>query len=109
MATTKPRMSITLDAETYNAVRKLAENKRCSMSEVIQDVCNEARPAFERINALFLAAQTLDEDAFKDLNKALNTLETRVANAYEDSVAQMDLLASQKRKPGRPRKTPAKK
>jgi hypothetical protein len=98
MATDKPRITISLETETYNTVRRLAEVKSQAMSSIISELVEQAHPSLRRLLTMFEAADVMGEDAKRALLTALNDQEVRVARAYEDSVTQMDLLASKQRK-----------
>ena len=92
MATTKPRITITLDQRTYDVIKAISELGGQSMSAFVSDMLDSALPTLERMAATFQAvnaAQTAERKKFlSSLDRAQAALEPAVMKA----VGQVDLF-----------------
>lgn len=62
MATTKPRITITLEQEHHAVLKRLADLQGASMSSIVTDLLQEVMPMLERLTQALQAAQKLDKD-----------------------------------------------
>ena len=92
MATTKPRIQVTLNENTYATIKRLAKLQGQSMSKVVGDVMESIHPPLMRTVALIDAANDAPDKVKTDLVRAAETLEKELSHAVGSSLAQMDLL-----------------
>lgn len=92
MATTKPRITITLSENTHRLLRSISECSNQPMSTFVNEMLESAAPTLERMAATFQAiktAQTAERGKFlASLDRAQAALEPSVMNV----VGQFDLF-----------------
>lgn len=92
MATTKPRITITLDQRTYNVLKAISDCGDKTMSGFVSEMLDAAMPTLERMAVTFQAiktAQAVEKDKFiASLDRAQAALEPAVMQA----VGQFDLF-----------------
>ena len=72
MATSKPRITITLTDEQHRVLQGLADLQRVSMSSIVVDVLDTAMPSLERLNALLEVAEEAPKAVLDGLRSSLN-------------------------------------
>lgn len=87
MATSKPRITISLDPEAYQALKELATAQDRPMSSVVSEYLEMASPVFTRIAATLKEAKALSAQADEKKSAAnagmLASLEQGQASAEE--------------------------
>ena len=78
MATSKPRVSVTLDPETYAELRELAAINRQSLSAVIGGLLDAVVPTVHRVVEVGRRFQTLSEG-----------MQAQVRGTFEDAEAEI--------------------
>lgn len=61
MATTKPRITVTLDQAVYDLYRELAEVQGCSMSSLVSDLLYATVPVQQQVLAAMKTALSMQE------------------------------------------------
>lgn len=95
MATKKPRITVTLNQEAYEALEQVAKVQGGSMSAVLAEVWEEAAPVMLRVVKLVLEAQAAKAgvgDRIRDI--ATEAQEAMIPHARE-AVAQFDIFEKQ--------------
>ena len=78
MATTKPRITITLDQDVYDTLRGLAEVQGCSMSSVVSDFLTLVNPIQKRVLKATRKAINLDTKSKASTVKMLESAEAQL-------------------------------
>lgn len=87
MPTTKPRLTVVLDQETYDIIEDLAAARHVSKGTIIRDFMAAASPVMERTAALIRYAETVTGTAADDyaskLDQAQSTMEGLLGDIME--------------------------
>lgn len=78
MATTKPRITITLDQDVYDTLRGLAEVQGCSMSSVVSEFLTLVNPIQKRVLKATRKALNLDTQSKASTVKMLESAEAQL-------------------------------
>jgi len=83
MATSKPRITVTLDDDVYQLYRELAEIQQCSMSSLVADLLRATVPVQEQVLSAMKTALSMKEESraefLESLQKAHQTASDMVA------------------------------
>lgn len=71
MATSKPRITITLDQGVYDTIKGLAEVQGCSMSSIVSDLLETVDPVQRKVLAAIRGSLAVKKEAKNDLVKQL--------------------------------------
>lgn len=104
MPTSKPRLTLTLDQETYAVLSDLAELQGCSRSSLVVDLVGQALPVLERTIGLMRAFQdqqrrlSLQSDLAAESNRrqmldSLTDAESILAPLLADTLGAFDRLS----------------
>ena len=95
MATTKPRVQVTLDPEMYAVLRDLAALNRQSLSAVIGELLHAVAPTVYRVVEAGRRFQALSEGMQDQVRGTFTAAEARIAPAVEALTAEaLALLAA---------------
>lgn len=83
MATTKPRVQVTLDPEMYAVLRDLAALNRQSLSAVISELLHAVAPTVYRVVEAGRRFQALSEGMQDQVRGTFTAAEARIAPAVE--------------------------
>lgn len=89
MATTKPRITVTLPQEVYETIKGLSEAQGCSMSALISDFLEMVNPVQQRVLKAVRKAQILDAESKVGL---VASLEQGEAQLTQMLAPMMDIL-----------------
>lgn len=92
MATTKPRITITLDRHVYETISRLARLSRQSKSEVIGGLLETVHQPLMRTVALLEAASEAPSQVGLGLRGVVESLERQLLNEAGETFKQMDFL-----------------
>lgn len=92
MATSKPRITITLDPQAYEVVSRLAAANRKSMSSVVTDFLDLARPQMERMVTILESARSAPDQARASIRKSLDRAESVLLPVLLEAIEQQDLF-----------------
>lgn len=92
MATTKPRISVTVPNHVHDTIRRLAELQGRSMSAVVADILDSIHPPLMRTVALLEAARDAPAQVKEGLRRTIEDMEREMVSASGAGVAQMDWL-----------------
>ncbi len=76
MATTKPRITITLSEQQHELLQSLASVQKVSMSSIIVDLLDTTCPVLERLLEVLKAASNAPKSALEELRKSLENVES---------------------------------
>lgn len=91
MATSKPRITLTLEPRTYEIVQRLAKANGQSMSRVITDFLHVAEGQMERAVALLEAAAGASDKAREGVRRTLQRAESALVPALLQALDQQQL------------------
>lgn len=93
MATKKPRITITLEPEVYLLLRSISDVSGQSMSGIVTEFLDGARPVFESMSHAFgkiKAAKDFEKRAFlealEESERALSPLAIHAVDVFESSI-----------------------
>ena len=92
MATTKPRITITLNEQTYAVLKAIADLGNGTMSGFVAEMLDSALPTLERIAATFQAikkAQTAERSKFL---ASMDRAQAKLEPAVMEAVGQFDFF-----------------
>jgi hypothetical protein len=92
MPTTRPRLTITLDRPTYEAIAGLAKVRSCSKNQVISETMDAVAPVLERIATLIQTAQDATQDNLTVLKASAEQVENELTARLGNSIDQLDML-----------------
>ncbi len=92
MATTKPRLTITLEPHTHLVISTLAELQGHSKSKVITDLLDAVVPVRERTARVIQMAQTAQTTVTDDMRKSLEESEQKLSVLLNDAMGEMGML-----------------
>lgn len=96
MATSKPRITVSLEPDVYEVVSRLANANRKSMSSVVTDFLDLAQPQMRRMVVILEAARAAPDQAKASIRKSLDRAESVLLPVLLEAIEQQDLfLASE--------------
>lgn len=100
MPTDKPRITVTLEPETYALLRDYASATGQPMARFVSELLDQVRPSMARTLSLILAARAAPQELKDDLTDLFEGVEVEVRETLGDSVAQLDLILEELQKRG---------
>lgn len=79
MTTRLPRLKVTLTEEQYELLRRLAAQQGCSMSSVLVDLFESARPVLTRVADVVDAAKNAQQSVRDELVRSMEVAEAQLA------------------------------
>lgn len=95
MATSKPRITITLPPEQHALLQRLAGLQGGSMSAVLVDMLESVRPALERVCAAMEQAKAMHDGMREQLRQAAEESERAMQPHVAAALGQLDWLVEQ--------------
>jgi hypothetical protein len=92
MATKKPRLTVTLDPETYQAFKLFSEAQGRSMGSSINEVLTEVSPAVNRVTAFLLRAQSMNDSFIESLASDLEEAAFGVDDIHQSHLQSIEAL-----------------
>lgn len=90
MSTNKPRITLTLEPEVYEVVRRLSAASGDSMSAVIADFLDVAIPQMQRIALVLEHAKAIPSQTKEELRDSLARSEAKLLSAVAEVTGQAD-------------------
>ena len=108
MATTKPRINVTLEPHRYDLFKRLAALQGVSMSSLVAELLDAVAEPMERVCVVLEAAKTAPESVRKGLRAAVDRAEAQMMPHALETLDQFDLFlaeseaatGAQERRPG---------
>lgn len=95
MATTKPRITVTLDQGDYDILAEFAKQQGCSMSSALSDIWKEAVPTIARVVKLIREANATKETIADRVHELAVEAHSQMMPAARDAIAQFDIFESE--------------
>ncbi len=92
MATTKPRIQVTLKPSQYDLLKRLAKVQKRPMSAVLSELFDEIEPVYERMATVLEAAMRAQASAKKGMVDAFKATEEEMRPHVAAAMGQFDLL-----------------
>lgn len=92
MATTKPRITITLEPEVYDLFKGLSEAQGRPMARIISELLTEVSPPLQRTLSLLMAAKQAPKQVLEQLAANFEMAERDVKGMFGESMVQLDAL-----------------
>lgn len=94
MATTKPRLTITLEPHTHAVIAELAKLQAKPKARIITELLDSTVPVLERTCYVLALAERASSGMNDDFKASLERSEAKVMQMMNDAMGQMDMLAS---------------
>lgn len=95
MATTKPRVTITLEPEHYAVLVEMAEVTGSSMSSIVADVVAEAAPVFLRVVKLIREAEAVKGSLGDRVRELATEAELEMMPLAREALKNLDMFDDQ--------------
>jgi predicted DNA-binding protein len=92
MATTKPRISITLSAKTHRILKAISQSSGQPMSVFVSEILEGASPTLERMAATFQKIKTAQDAELQRFHSGLDEAQHAFEPAVMEVVGQFDLF-----------------
>lgn len=93
MATSKPRITVTLGQDVYDTIKGLSEAQGCTMSGLISDFLSMVNPVQQRVLRAVKKAQALDVESKAGMVASLEASEAQLTEMLGPLLALMDQVA----------------
>lgn len=93
MATTKPRITVTLDQDVYDTIKGLSEAQGCTMSGLVSEFLTMVNPVQQRVLRAVKKAQALNVESKADVVASLEAGEAQLTQMLGPLLALMDQIA----------------
>lgn len=93
MATTKPRITVTLDQDVYDTIKGLSEAQGCTMSGLVSEFLAMVNPVQQRVLRAVKKAQALNVESKADVVASLEAGEAQLTQTLGPLLALMDRIA----------------
>lgn len=95
MATTKPRITITLEKAQYELVRRMAKAQGQSMSSIVVETVEMIAPTMENVLVMLDSLANVREDVRQGLKQSAQRAEDIVTPLLGQALEQIDLFKKQ--------------
>ncbi len=90
MATSKPRVNVTLEPEVYELLKRLSRLNGESMSKIIGDFLDSVTPVLARVADVLETAANVQDEARDDLRRIAEESERQFTPLYNQGMAFFD-------------------
>lgn len=90
MATSKPRITVTLDDDVYQLYRELADIQGCSMSSLVADLLRATVPVQQQVLAAMKTALSLQEGSRSEFLEKLQRAHQQASDTVAPMMAILD-------------------
>jgi len=91
MATTKPRVTLSLQPDVYETYRVFAEAQGLRVSKCMADLLTEVEPSLRKATALLLAAQDAPKETIESIRDTFEGFAKQVDDATGGAQQALDL------------------
>lgn len=92
MATTKPRITVTLEPEHYAVLAEMAAISKSSMSSILAEIAAEAMPVFARVVKLAKEAETAKASIGERVKELATEAELQMLPLARDALKTFDMF-----------------
>lgn len=93
MATTKPRITITLNERQHAILRAISENSGQSMSAFVHELLEQSMPVLERMAETFRKIKTAQDEHRRRIVAELDDAQAAVEPIVAQAIGQFDLFS----------------
>lgn len=93
MATSKPRITVTLDQDVYDTIKGLSEAQGCTMSGLVSEFLTMVNPVQQRVLQAVKKAQALNVESKADMVASLEAGEAQLTEMLGPLLVLMDRIA----------------
>jgi hypothetical protein len=93
MATTKPRLTITLNPHTYVVISELSRLQNKPKAHIITELLDTVVPVFERTAYLLQLANNATTGVNDDIRDSMERAEEKLRRMMDDAMGQMDMVS----------------
>jgi hypothetical protein len=93
MATTKPRLTITLQPHTYVVISELARLQKKPKAVIITELLDTVVPVFERTCYLLQLAESATSGVNDDIKGSMERAEAKLKGMMDDAMGQLDMVS----------------
>jgi hypothetical protein len=94
MPTVKPRVTLTLEENTFEVISRMAQLQKCSRGSVITELLDSVIPVLSRTVALLEAASVAPAHVKDGLRDVISSTHDDLIEVSGDTIKQMDWLFS---------------
>jgi len=95
MATTKPRITITMESHRHELLRRLSELTGQSMSSIVLDMIETVAPVLERVAVALESAKRAQQGVKENLRRVAEESEQAFLPHVEAAMGQLDIFLTQ--------------
>lgn len=92
MATSKPRLNLTLEPQLYALLKKLSEQQGTSMASIVVDLIETVAPVLERVSVAVEAAQSAQASVKENLVRTAEEAEFQLGPMMAEAMGQLDMF-----------------
>lgn len=92
MATTKPRITVTLSKRQHDVLKAISDNSSQSMSAFVHELLEQSLPVLERMAESFRKIKAAQDDQKKRIVEELDQAQTAVEPILDQVMGQFDLF-----------------
>lgn len=93
MATTKPRITVTLDQDVYETIRGLSEAQGCTMSGLVSELLTMVNPVQQRVLRAVRKAQALSAESKAGMVANMEQAELQMSELVTPLLALLDAVS----------------
>jgi hypothetical protein len=93
MATSKPRITVTLDQDVYETIKGLSEAQGCTMSGLVSEFLTMINPVQQRVLQAVQKAKALDTESKADMVASLEASEAQLTKMLGPLMDLFDQIA----------------
>lgn len=94
MATSKPRITVTLSPRQYEVIRSISQNSGQSMSAFVSELLEQSLPVLERMAETFRKIKTAQDEQKRRIVIELDQAQSEVEPVLAQVIGQFDLFMS---------------
>lgn len=91
MATSKPRITVSLTPETYELIRRLSYAQHVSMSSVVSEMMDMVIPSLERVVGVFEAAMSVPKQERSNILRMASKAQISLESALQEMEEELAL------------------
>jgi len=95
MATTKPRITITLEPRVYELLRSISENSHQPMSAFVGELLSESIPVLERMAVTFQQIVQVKDQQLQQIASAVDDAQRSIEPVLQQVIGQFDIFLDQ--------------
>lgn len=94
MATSKPRITVTLDPHRHELLRRLAGHQGTSMSAIVSELVDAVAPVLERVCVAIESAKNAQDSVKANLLRVAEESESAILPMLDAAISQLDIFVN---------------